>query len=64
MSEENGRADHENGTDARRQDQPNEPPVDGPSPGSEGEEDAGHLGSSSQDRPGGTKISPEESEAK
>jgi hypothetical protein len=54
------RDDETKGVDKHSEREPNQPPVDGPSPGSMGQEDAGHLGSSSQDRPKGTKTTPDD----
>ena len=46
---------HDKSEEAEAQQHPDasDAPVDGPAPGSEGSEDEGELGSTSQDKPGG-----------
>jgi hypothetical protein len=44
--------DEDAGQESPHKGEADAPPVDGPSAGEEGQEDAGDLGSTSQDRPG------------
>jgi len=50
---EDKRHDQDDKSDAPERSEPDQAPVDGPSPGGEGNEDQGELGSTSQDKPGG-----------
>ena len=52
MTEDNRRTKDDD-SDAPERTEADESPVDGPSPGGEGKEDEGELGSTSQDKPGG-----------
>lgn len=54
--------EQQEGMRSHEEPEPNQAPVDGPTAGAHGEEAAGNLGSSSQDRPRGTKASPETEE--
>jgi hypothetical protein len=47
------RRDESEEAEAQQQPDASDAPVDGPAPGSEGSEDEGELGSTSQDKPGG-----------
>ena len=50
---EDKRRKQDDESDARERSEPDQAPVDGPSPGVEGKEEEGELGSTSQDKPGG-----------
>ena len=50
---EDKRSNHDEELDAPKRSEPDQAPVDGPSPGGAGKEDEDELGSTSQDKPGG-----------